>query len=108
MTLQYDPYDFADALNRMSVDLASDTRGVTNIEVSAALLQASQMIEELTDTLNHYRTRNRVVVIANGEEIELDEGLVDSIISDSIKNVVTQAIEMYVAASAVVPNLGGN
>lgn len=102
MTLQYDPYEFAEALNRMAIDLASDSRGVTNIEVSAALVQASQMIEELVDTSNHYRMRSRVVVIANGEEIELDDEVVEPLLSEAIKNVVTEAIEMYVSASKVI------
>lgn len=102
MTLQYDPYEFADALNRMAVDLASDSRGVTNIEVSAALVQASQMIEELVDTSNHYRMRSRVVVIANGEEIELEDDVVEPLLSEAIRKVITEAIEMYVTASKVL------
>lgn len=102
MNLQYDPYEFADALSRMAIDLASDTRGVTNIEVSAALVQASQMVEELADNLNHYRTRNRVVVIANGEEIELEDELVEPLLAESVKGLVTEAIEMYLTASRVI------
>lgn len=108
MTLQYDPYEFADALSRMAIDLASDARGITNIEVSAALVQASQMIEELADTMNHYRMRSRVVVVANGEEIELDDDIIEPLLSEAVRRVITEAVEMYVAASKVVPNLAGN
>ena len=106
--MDYDPYQVAESLARTARDLVSDNSSLTSTEVSATLLSASRIIEELADTANHYRMRSRVVVIANGEEVELDEGLVDGLISESIKNVVTQAIEMYVTASAVVPNLGGN
>lgn len=102
MTLQYEPYEFAEALNRLAIDLASDTRGVTNVEVSAALIQASQMIEELVDNLNHYRTRSRVVVIANGEEIELEDDLVEPLLAEAVKGLVTDAIEMYLTASRVI------
>lgn len=102
MTLQYDPYEFAEALNRMAVDLASDARGVTNVEVSAALIQSSQMIEELIDTVNHYRTRNRIMVIANGEEIELEEAVVEPLIGEAIRTVVSEAINMYISATRVI------
>lgn len=102
MTLQYDPYEFAEALSRMSVDLVSETRDLTTIEVSAALIQASQMIEELIDTVNHYRTRSQVVVVANGEEIELEDELVEPLIGEAVRNIITEAIEMYLTASKVI------
>ena len=103
MTLQYDPYQLSEALSRMVVDLAtSDTSGITSIEVSAALMQASQMIEELADMVSHYRTRNRVVVVANGEEIEREEDLVEPLLGEAIKHIVIEAIEMYLTASRVL------
>lgn len=102
MELQYDPYEFAEALNRMSVDLASETRGVTNVEVSVALVQASRMIEELIDTLNHYRTQNRIAIVANGEEIVLEESLVEPLLGEAIRDIVTKSLEMYLTAAPVI------
>lgn len=106
--MEYDPYQVAQTLSRMSLDLVSDNSSITSTEVSAAILSASRIIEELADTANHYRMKSRVVVIANGEEIEIDESVVDSFISESVKNMVTEAIEMYITASKVAPSLGGN
>lgn len=106
--MDYDPYQVSEKLSRMSLDLVSDNSSITSTEVSATLLSASRIIEELADIANHYRMRSRVVVIANGEEIELDEAVVDSLISESIKNMVTEAIDMYVTAAKVVPGIGGN
>jgi hypothetical protein len=106
--MDYDPYQIADSLARMSVDIGSDSVSLTTTEISAALLQAGRVIEELADNYNHYRMRSRVVVIVNGEEVELEETVVDSLISEAVKEMVTEAIEMYVTASKVVPGLGGN
>lgn len=106
--MDYDPYQVAQSLSRMSLDLVSDNSSITSTEVSAAILSASRIIEDLADTANHYRMKNRVVIISNGEEIELDEAVVDSFISEAVKGMITEAIEMYVTASKVVPNLGGN
>ncbi len=106
--MDYDPYQVSEKLSRMSLDLVSDNSSITSTEVSATLLSASRIIEELADIANHYRMRSRVVVIANGEEIDLDEKVVDSLISESIKNMVTNAIDMYVTAAKVVPGLVGN
>ena len=106
--MDYDPYQVSEKLSRMSLDLVSDNSSVTSTEVSATLLSVSRIIEELADIANHYRMRSRIVVIANGEEIELDEAVVDSLISESIKTMVTEAIEMYVTASKVVLTTGSN
>jgi hypothetical protein len=106
--MDYDPYQISHSLARMSVDIGSDSVSLTTTEISAALLQASRVVEELADSYNHYRMRSQVVVIANGEEIELEEAIVDSLISEAVKEMVTKAIEMYVTAAKVVPGLGGN
>ncbi len=106
--MDYDPYQSSANLARMSLDIGSDMVSLTTTDISAALLHASRVIEELADEYNHWRMRNRVVIIANGEEIELESDLVDSLIGDSISRMVTEAIQMYVTASKVVPELGGN
>jgi hypothetical protein len=101
--MDYDPYQIADSLARMSVDLGSDSSSLTSTDVSAALLHASRIIEDIADTANHYRMRNRVVVIANGEEIEIDDDIAGSLISEAVQSIVTEALEMYVTAAKVVP-----
>lgn len=106
--MDYDPYQVSESLSRTARDLVSDNSSLTSTEVSAIMLSASRIIEELADSANHYRMKSRVVVIANGEEIELDEAVVDSLISESIKNMVTAAIDMYVTAARVVPGIVGN
>jgi NAD(P)H-hydrate repair Nnr-like enzyme with NAD(P)H-hydrate epimerase domain len=106
--MDYDPYQASANLARMSVDIGSDMVSLTTTDISAALLQASRIIEDLADEYNHWRTRNRVMIIANGEEIELESGLVDALIGESISRMVTEAIEMYVTASKVLPELKSN
>ena len=101
--MDYDPYQIADSLARMSVDIGSGMVPVVVTDVSAALLQASRIIEDIADTANHYRMRNRVVVIANGEEIEIDDDIAGSLISEAVQSIVTEALEMYVTAAKVVP-----
>lgn len=105
--MDYDPYQVAETLSRMSLDLVSDNSSITSTEVSATLLSASRIIEELADTANHYRMRGRVMIVANGEEIELDEATVDMLLSESVKTMVTEAIEMYITAARVLPTMGG-
>lgn len=100
--MEFDPYQVAESLSRMSLDLVSDNSSLTSTEVSAALLSASRAIEDLADTANHYRTKSRVVVVANGEEIELEESIVDSLLLEAVQSVVTEALEMYLTASKVV------
>lgn len=106
--MEYDPYVLADVLISMSQDLAANTSSLTSHEISQAVHNAGRVIEDLADKANHYRMRNRIVIVSNGEEIELEEALADDLISEAVKTIITDAIGMYLTASKVVPGLGGN
>lgn len=100
-----DYYEFANHLKRLAEDLHSNAVGVTISDVIATLSDTSRMITHLADEVNHYRLRSSMVVVINGEEVELPEDLVDYFYKEVATSWVTNALRSFLYAyNSQVPN----
>lgn len=100
-----DYYGFASHIKNLAEDLQSNTVGVSIADVTATLVEASTMITHLADEANHYRLRSSMVVVINGEEIELPEDVVDYFYKEVASSWISNALRSYLYAYASqVPN----
>ena len=100
--MEIDAYGYADQLKSLATELGEDTSGATLIDVRKALYSASEAITMLADQLNHYETKNRISVIVDGQEVALDQEMVDRIHSETVRTWIEDALTMYMNASKVI------
>jgi len=97
-----DYYGFARRIKNLAEDLQSNTVGVSIVDITATLAEASTIITHLADEANHYRLRSSIIVIINGEEVELPEDVVDAFYREAANSWVTDAFRTYI--NQVVPD----
>lgn len=100
MTL--DTYEYAEQLKKMASDLRNDITGVSVTDIYKTLTETSEIIVALTDDLNHYKMKNKVAVIIDGAEVELDEDIVDRIREETMQEWIESALRMYMSVPKVV------
>jgi hypothetical protein len=100
--MDIDAYGYADQLKSLAIELGEDTSGSTLMDVRKVLYDASEAIIILADQLNHYETKNRISVIVDGQEVALDQEMVDHIHSETVCTWIENALTMYMNASKVI------
>jgi hypothetical protein len=100
--MEIDAYGYADQLKSLAIELGEDTSGSTLMDVRKALYDASEAITILADQLTHYETKNRIAVVVDGQEVALDQKLVDRIHNETVRTLIEEALTMYMNASKVI------
>ena len=90
---ELDPYDTAEQLVKMAIDLGSDTLSMTINDVSKALIEAAHLITHLADESNHYRMKAQVVINVNGTDLLVDQNVVDKLFASTVQNLITNALK---------------
>ena len=89
---ELDPYQTAEQLVKMAIDLGSDTLSMTINDVSKSLVEAAHLITHLADESNHYRLKTQVVINVNGTDLMVDQAVVDKLFASTVQNLITNAL----------------
>lgn len=96
-----DYYEYANHLKNMADDLQDNAVGATISEIITTLRQASQVVTCLADDANHYRLRSSLVVVINGEEVELPEDIVEHFYKEVATTWVTNALRNFLSPATI-------
>lgn len=97
MILETDPYAFARLLRDLSIDISNGTSELTASELSSIVNSASELLTKVADESNHYRMRSSIVLVVNGEEVELPDEVVEQFYKDAAQAWVVNAFHDFLS-----------